>query len=186
MSDVVNGVCNLKGVQDKMIKSLEHFNKNLSSLTVGAAKSDLLDSISINIHDQLLPIKHVATISVIDTFSLSVIAFDKNNIKAILKSIEEGNMNINAIQDGNMIRVILPKITQERRVEMCKLAKKICEDSKISVRNIRRDVFTDIKKNIKSEDEKKKSEVAVDKLVNDIISEIDKLLINKEKSLMQI
>lgn len=177
-------------VKTKMESSLSHAIKNFSTLKVGAVKSDFLDAVTINIYEQFLPIKQVATINVTDNSTLVVQPFDKNNLKAISKSIQEANLGVGITNEAGVIRITMPKVTEERRKEIVKILKNYSEDSKIAIRNIRRDAMEDVKKlkkdSIISENDMKRFETEIQKITDDFIKKIDTETLKKETEIMKI
>lgn len=177
-------------VEKQMQCILEHTSREFSTLKVGQARADFLDTIQVEVYGQYMPIKHIATVSVVDNFSLSVSPFDKSNQKEIIKAIQEANLGVSVIAEANGIRVVMPKITEDRRKEYVKILSKYAEDGKIAIRNARRDANDKIKtaKNNSemSEDIAKREENAVQKLTDKFVEEIERLADKKEKEILKV
>ncbi|GMO66941.1 MAG: ribosome recycling factor [Rickettsiales bacterium] len=169
-----------------MEKALEAFKKDLNSVSTGRATPNLLDAIRVDNYGSFVPISQVANISIPDPSTISIQPWDKNAVKATEKAIIEANLGFNPQVDGGLIRINIPKLTEERRKELVKLVKKYAEDKKISIRNNRRDALTDAKKEKTSEDEEKKFEDRIQKLTDEYVSKIDSLVNAKEKDIMQV
>ena len=165
-------------VEKLMQDSYNHAIKVFSSLRVGAVSANFLDEIEVDVYNSAMMLKQVATVSVTDNFTLSVLPFDKSTLKNIMKAIQEANLGVGISTDNNNIKVTMPKITEERRKEMVKILKGYLEDSKVSIRNVRRDAMESVKKmqkdSIISEDQAKRNENEIQKLTDKTISEIEK------------
>ncbi len=190
MGDEVVVKDKISGFEKKMSGIVEHTIRNFSTLRVGFARPDFLEGIKVEAYGQLMPINQVATIGILDNFSLSVAPFDKSNNKNITKAIQEANLGVGIINEATHIRVTMPKITEERRKEYVKILKKYTEDGKIAIRGVRRDA-NDAVKNAKknneiSEDEAKRFENDVQKMTDKFVDEIDKKAEVKEKEIMSI
>ena len=150
----------------------------------------MLDTIKVDVYGQLMPIDQIATISVPEARLISIQVWDKANIVLIESAIQKSELGINPQIDGQIIRLRIPDLTEERRKELIKVLKNMGEKSKISIRNIRREANEDLKKKLKdkniSEDENKKFEKNIQKLTDNNIDNIDKILIDKEKEIIQI
>ena len=180
----------LKTTEKDMQGSLEHTLRDFATLRVGMASANFLDTVSVEAYGQFMPIKQTATISVADNFTLIVAPFDKGNLKAIVKAIQEANLGVGVIAEANSIRITMPKITQERREEYVKILGKYAEDGKVAIRNVRREAMDKIKADKKaseiSEDEQKRNENEVQKLTDKFVAEIEKAQKAKEAEIMKI
>lgn len=180
----------IKKVEIAMNGVLEHYNREFASLNVGKASADFLNSIQVEAYGQYMPIKQVATINVIDNFTLMVAPFDKNNIKTTAKAIQEANLGVGVIAEATSIRVTMPKITEERRKEYVKILKKYTEDGKIAIRGIRRDANDEIKTDKKnseiSEDIAKRLENDVQKLTDSFVNKLDEASEKKEAEILKV
>ena len=150
----------ISNYSNKMIKTIQSFKKDLSTLRTGRASPSMLDMIKVEVYGQQLPINQLATVSVPEARLISIQVWDKSNVQFIDSSIKKSELGINPQVDGQIIRVRIPDLTEERRKELIKIVKSMAEKSKISVRNIRRDGNENLKKDLKdkkiSEDENKK------------------------------
>ena len=180
----------IKKVEKTMSGLTEHAVREFATLRVGSARADFLDTVQVEVYGQFMPIKHIATISVIDNFSLSVMPFDKNNNKAITKAIQEANLGVGVIAELTSIRITMPKITEERRKEYVKILGRYAEDGRIAIRKVRRDAMDDVKtakKNSEiSEDEAKRFENDIQKLTDKFVKQIDDACDKKEQEILKI
>ena len=173
-----------------MDKSIQSFKKDISTLRTGRANINMLDTIKIDVYGQMMPIDQLATISVPEARLISIQVWDKANTAIIESSIQKSELGINPQVDGQVIRLRIPDLTEERRNDLIKVLKNMGEKSKISIRNIRREANEDLKKKLKekiiSEDENKNFEKNIQKLTDKNIENIDKILLDKEKEISQI
>ena len=176
--------------EDKMKKAVEFTRQELSKLRSGKASIALLDDIRIDYYGQKLPIAQTATVSTPDAHLITVQPWDKSIIREIEKAILAANVGLTPANDGTVIRLPVPALTEERRKELVKVAKKFAEDGRISIRNIRRDSNEHLKKAEKdehvSEDERKHGEAEVQKLTDKYIKHIDEILAGKEKEIIEV
>jgi ribosome recycling factor len=179
-----------KEASQKMTKSMESLSNNLSKIRTGRAHPSILDTITVEYYGQEVPLNQVANIKIEDAKTLQLNVWEKNMIKEVEKSIISSDLGLNPAVSGNLIRIPLPPLTEERRKELVKLVKQEGENSKVSVRNIRRDANNKLKQLLKeksiSEDDEKRSEEDIQKLTDSNIKQIDERIIEKEKDLMQI
>ena len=173
-----------------MDKSIQSFKKDISTLRTGRANTNMLDTIKIDVYGQMMPIDQLATVSVPEARLISIQVWDKANISIIESSIQKSELGINPQVDGQVIRLRIPDLTEERRNDLIKVLKNMGEKSKVSIRNIRREANEDLKKKLKdkimSEDENKNFEKSIQKLTDKNIENIDKILMDKEKEISQI
>ena len=181
---------NEKNYSTKMDKSILSLKKDISTLRTGRANINMLDTIKIDVYGQLMPLDQLATISVPEARLISIQVWDKANTSLIESSIQKSELGINPQIDGQMIRLRIPDLTEERRKDLIKVLKNMGEKGKISVRNIRREANEDLKKKLKdkilSEDDNKNFEKNIQKLTDDNIEIIEKILTEKEKEISQI
>ena len=181
---------NEKNYLSKMDKSILSLKKDLSTLRTGRANSNMLDTIKVDVYGQMMPIDQLATISVPEARLISVQVWDKSNVSIIDSSIQKSDLGINPQIDGQIIRLRIPDLTEERRKELIKILKNMGEKCKVSIRNIRREANEDLKKKLKdkiiSEDENKNFEKNIQKLTDLNIVNIEKILSEKEKEIIQI
>ena len=184
----------VKDVQDnaqaRMNKAIESLDVRLSKIRTGRAQPALLDGIMVDYYGSLTPIRQVAQINVEDARTLKLSVFDRNAIKAVEKAIQQSELGLNPVVAGVEIRVPLPPLTEERRKELVKIVKNEVEQSKVEIRNIRRDANAEVKdlqKNKEiSEDEQRSAEEKIQKQTDASIKKADDLLAAKQKELMEI
>ena len=174
----------------KMDKSIHSLKKDISTLRTGRANTNMLDTIRVDVYGQLMPIDQVGTISVPEARLISIQVWDKANISLIESAIQKSELGINPQTDGQIIRLRIPDLTEERRKDLIKILKNMGEKGKVAVRNIRREANEDLKKRLKdkiiSEDSNKNFEKNIQKLTDLNIENIDKILSEKEKEIIQI
>mgnify|MGYP001384867614 CR=1 FL=1 len=174
----------------KMEKSIMSLKKDISTLRTGRANKSMLDTIKVDVYGQLMPIEQLATISVPEARLISIQVWDKANTSLIETSIQKSELGINPQIDGQIIRLRIPDLTEERRKDLIKILKNMGEKGKVSIRNIRREANEDLKKQLKekkiSEDQNKNFEKNIQKLTDQSIENIEKILLEKEKEISQI
>jgi ribosome recycling factor len=177
-----------KDVKDKMDKTLVGLKGEVSRLRTGRATPALLDGVKVEYYGSLTPISQVANVSVPDPKLIVIQPWDQSAIAAIEKAIIKSDLGLNPQSDGKIIRVPIPALTDERRKELVKLVKKFGEDSRVSVRNIRRQANETLKADEKSkkisEDDSRKGQEQIQKYTDDYITQIDKILESKEKEIL--
>ena len=161
-------------------------NKRFSTVRAGRANPSSLDGVFVDYYGSMTPLKQLATISVPEARQLLIKPFDKGALGSIEKAILAANLGYNPGNDGETIRIIIPELTEERRRELVKQVKGICEDAKVSIRNIRRDGLEDVKKAELPEDVAKGMEKDIQDLVNDYNKKIDTMLKEKEQELLTV
>ena len=180
----------IASIEKQMAGVFEHTVREFATLRVGFARADFLDSVQVEAYGQFMPIKQVATINVVDNFSLSVVPFDKSNVKSVVKAIQEANLGVGVIAEANSVRITMPKITEERRKEYVKILGRYAEDGRIAIRKVRRDAMDDVKtakKNSEiSEDEAKRFENDIQKLTDKFVKQIDDTCDKKEQEILKI
>ena len=181
---------NEKNYLQKMDKTIQSFKKDISTLRTGRANASMLDMIKVDVYGQQMPINQLATISVPEARMLSIQVWDQGNVNLVDKSIKESDLGINPQIDGQIVRIRIPDLTEERRKELIKVLKGMSEKSKVSIRNIRREGNEELKNSLNdkiiSEDESKKFEKNIQKITDENILNIDKILEEKEKEILQI
>ena len=174
----------------KMDKSIQSLKKDISTLRTGRANTNMLDTIKIDVYGQLMPIDQLATVSVPEARLISVQVWDKANTPLIESAIQKSELGINPQIDGQIIRLRIPDLTEERRKELIKILKNMGEKGKVAIRNIRREANEELKKKLKekniSEDDNKKFEKNIQKITDNNVEQIDKILSDKEKEISQI
>ena len=181
---------NEKNYSSKMDKSIQSLKKDISTLRTGRANTNMLDTVKVDVYGQIMPINQLATISVPEARLISIQVWDKSNSNLIESAIQKSELGINPQVDGQMIRLRIPDLTEERRNDLIKVLKNMGEKGKVAVRNIRREANEELKKKLKekeiSEDENKNFEKNIQKLTDTNIEIIDKILSEKEKEISQI
>ena len=176
--------------KEHMDKTISVLKQDLNTVRAGRANAALLDQITVDYYGTQTPVKNLSNISVPDPRTLMITPFDPSSIKAIEKAILTSNLGINPSNDGRNIRLVIPVVTEERRKELTKVIKKMGEDSKVAVRNSRRDANDSIKKLEKAgeltEDDVKDEQEEVQKMTEKCMKEIDSIVAAKEKELMEI
>ena len=181
---------NDKNYSLKMDKTIQSFKKDISTLRTGRANASMLDIIKVDVYGQLMPIDQLSTISVPEARLISIQVWDKANTTLIESAIQKSELGINPQIDGQIIRLRIPDLTEERRKDLIKILKNMGEKSKIAIRNIRREGNEDLKKKLKdkiiSEDQNKNFEKNIQKITDLNIETIEKILSEKEKEISQI
>jgi ribosome recycling factor len=176
--------------EQKMSKSLESLKLALSKIRTGRAHSGLLDHVQVDYYGSLVPISQVANVSVMDARTLSVQAWEKKMVQVIDKAIREADLGLNPVTVGELIRVPMPPLSEERRKELAKVARSEGEQAKVAVRNLRREGNEQLKKLLKdkaiSEDDDRRGQDDVQKLTDRHIAEIDKLIAAKEQEILTV
>ena len=179
-----------KNYSSKMDKSIQALKKDISTLRTGRANINMLDTIKVEVYGQLMPIDQIATVSVPEARLISIQVWDKANMSSIESAIQKSELGINPQIDGQIIRLRIPDLTEERRKDLIKVLKNMGEKSKVAIRNIRREANEDLKKKLKdkliSEDDNKNSEKSIQKITDLNIENIEKILTEKEKEISQI
>ena len=177
-------------LKQKMSKTITSFQKDLSTLRTGRANPAMLDLIKIDVYGQLMPVDQLGTISVPEARLISIQVWDKANINIIESAIQKSELGINPQTDGQIIRLRIPDLTEDRRKELIKILKNMGEKGKVAIRNIRREANEDLKKKLKekqiSEDQNKNFEKSIQKLTDNYIQSIENILAQKEKEISQI
>jgi ribosome recycling factor len=176
----------LSTTRDRMQKSVDSTRHEFTSLRTGRANPALLDRVVVNYYGAPTPLKQLAQIGAPEPRLLTVTPFDKGAFKEIEKAIAEAELGFNPASDGTLIRLPVPELTEDRRKEMVKLAKKMAEDGRIAVRNIRRDAIADLKAGESTEDEVRRGEADVQKVTDEHIASIDAALKAKEAEIMEV
>lgn len=180
----------LKDADDRMHKAADVVRQELIKIRTGKATTALLDGVRVDYYGTLQALSHIGNVGVLDIHTLTVQPYEKSMIEPIVKAIQAANLGLNPMKDADIVRIPIPALNEERRRELVKLSKKFGEEGKIAVRNVRRDIIEHLKKAEKaehfSEDERKRGETEVQKMTDKIIKDIDTLLLNKEKEIMEV
>lgn len=175
--------------EERMEKAIQALSRDLSTLRAGRASSSILDRVQVEYYGALTPLNQLANISTPDSRTLIIQPWDKSSLADIERAIMKSDLGLTPANDGNIVRLSIPALTEERRSELVKLTKKFGEESKVAIRNIRRDANEDIKKLEKtdiSEDESRRHQEDVQKLTDKFIAEVDNVLASKEKEIMEV
>ncbi len=176
----------IKTVQARMQKTFDNYRGELSKLRTGRANPSLVETLNIDYYGNSTPLKNVATISVPDARSLTIQPWDVSQIPAIEKAIMTSDMGLTPNNDGKIIRIQLPPLSEERRKDLVKLAKKISEDSKVAIRMVRKDCIDEAKNEKLPEDTERRSLNEIQKVTDEFIKKIDSLLETKEKEILNV
>ena len=181
---------NQNNYKNKMSKTLDKFSKDLSTLSTGRANSNMLDLIRVDVYGQKMPINQIGTITAPEPRVINIQVWDLNNVNLIDAAIKKSDLGLNPQIDGQLIRLPIPDLSEERRNELAKMIKSMGEQCKISIRNIRREANDELKKLLKeksiSEDIEKKEEKNIQSLTDENIKKIDEKILTKEKEIMTI
>ncbi len=171
----------------RMDKSVESTHAELNTIRTGRASAALLDRVQVDYYGQLTPLNQLATLNVPEPRLLTVQPFDPSSVAAIERAIQESDLGLNPANDGKVIRLPIPQLTEERRKELVKVARQIAEDGRIALRNVRRDVIHNLKEESSvGADEERRAEERVQKLTDDHVSRIDDLLKRKEAEITEV
>jgi ribosome recycling factor len=174
----------------RMDKSIETTRSEFNTVRTGRASAALLDRITIDYYGTPTPLKNMASIGVPEPRLLTVQPFDPTQIKAVEKAIQESDLGLTPSNDGKLIRLPIPQLTEERRKELVKVVRRYAEDGKVAVRNVRRDVMRHLEELVRNgdvgDDEERRAETQVQKLTDDHVKRIDELLKHKEAEIMEV
>jgi ribosome recycling factor len=180
----------LKDAREHMDKSVEATRQKFMSVRAGRANPSLLDRIHVEYYGTMSPLNQMATINAPEPRLLTVQPYDKSSIKAIERAIQESDLGLTPNNDGSIVRLVLPELTEERRKQLVKVVKSLTEDGKIALRNIRRDVMHDLKElkdaGEAGADDEHRAEEALQKLTNEKVAELDALLKAKEAEITEV
>jgi ribosome recycling factor len=180
----------LKDADHRMNKAVEVVRQEFTRIRTGKATTSLLDAIRVDYYGNLTPLNQVGSVSTPDIHTIAIQVWDKGAIQSVEKAIQNSNLGLNPIIDGQLVRIPIPKLNEERRKELVKLIKKFAEEGKVAVRNVRRDTIEHLKKAEKdehvSEDERKHAEEEAQKFTDKRIKDIDVLFQQKEKEIMEV
>ena len=181
---------NIQSYNQKMDKTIEVFNKELGTLRTGRANASMLDLVKVDVYGQKMPINQIGTITTPEPRTINIQVWDLNNVPLIDSAIKKSELGLNPQIDGQLIRLPIPDLSEERRNEMKKMIKTMGEKCKVSIRNIRREANDELKNSLKkkeiSEDDEKKFEKEVQISTDDHIKIIDEKVVSKEKEIMTI
>jgi len=188
MSELIDEL--LADADERMRKSVDATNGEFSSVRTGRASPALLDRVHVDYYGSSTPLKQLATINAAEAQMLTVQPFDKSTLKAIEKGITEANLGLTPNNDGNIIRLVIPQLTEQRRKEFVKMVRHIAEEGRIAIRNVRRDVMHDLRE-LKDEgdvgeDEEHRAEGELQKLTDSRIADLEGLLKGKEEEILEV
>ncbi|MFD2116796.1 ribosome recycling factor [Paenibacillus yanchengensis] len=178
-----------KNAEERMEKAISSLRRDLTSLRAGKANPALFDRIQVEYYGAMTPLNQLANINTPDSRTLLIQPWDKSSLGDIEKAIMKSDLGLTPSNDGSAIRINVPMLTEERRAELVKTAKKFGEEAKVAIRNIRRDANDDVKKLEKtdiSEDESRRHQEDIQKTTDKYIAEVDKVLVVKEKEIMEV
>jgi ribosome recycling factor len=179
-----------KQATEKMAKSVDTLKHDLSKVRTGRAHAGLIDHLRVDYYGSEMPINQVASVTLSDARTIAITPFDKKMVQVVEKAIRDSDLGVNPATSGDVIRVPMPPLTEERRKELAKIVKHEGENAKVAVRNIRRDAIAHVKALLKehevSEDDDKRAEKEIQALTDKSIGDIDKLVAEKEKDLMAV
>jgi ribosome recycling factor len=180
----------VKSAETRMSKSIESLSGNLAKIRTGRAHSGLLDHIQVDYYGSMVPVTQVANVSVIDARALSVQPWEKNMTAVVEKAIRESDLGLNPVPVGDLIRVPMPALTEERRRELTRVVRAEGEDAKVAIRNLRREANDNLKNLVKekeiSEDDERRFQDVVQKLTDKFVAEVDDMITRKEEEVMTV
>lgn len=180
----------LQDARERMAKSVESTRHEFGSVRTGRATPALLDRIAVDYYGATTPLKQLATISAPESRMLTIQPYDKASIKAIEKSILESDVGLTPSNDGNLIRLVIPELTEERRKQLVKVVRGIAEEGRVAIRNIRRDVMHDLRElrdaGETGADDEHRAEGELQKLTDETVKELDALLKHKEDEILEV
>ncbi len=179
-----------KKTNDRMNGTINALKKELASIRTGRASLALLDGINVDYYGSLVPLSQVATLGIPDPRQIVIQPWEQKIISAIEKAILKSDLGLTPMNDGKIIRIIIPTLTEERRKQLVKIVKKKAEEARISIRNIRRDINDELKKDEKekhiSEDDFKRLQGEIQKITDSFIAKVEEIISNKEKEIMEV
>lgn len=172
----------------KMEDTMVSLKRDLDSISTGRANPALLDHVRAEVYGAMMPLAQLASISTPDATTLAIQVWDRENVKHVEKGIINANLGFNPVVDGQILRIMIPKLSEERRKDLVKLAKKYGEDKKVAIRNVRRDILDDFKKHEKEigKDQAHSFGDIIQKLTDEFVKKVDDALIAKEKDVMKV
>jgi ribosome recycling factor len=180
----------LNKVEERMEKSLQALKKEFASVRAGRANPALLDKVMVDYYGSQMPINQLANINAPEPRLLVIQPWDKGSLNEIEKAILKSDLGLTPSNDGSVIRIVIPQLTEQRRQELVKMIRKMAEEGRVAVRNVRRDLNDEVKKLEKngdiSEDESRRAQEKIQQITDKYVAEIDKLLASKEKDLMEV
>jgi ribosome recycling factor len=180
----------LADARERMSKSVESAQHEFSTVRTGRASPSLLDRVIVDYYGAMTPLNQLATISAPEARLITVQPYDKSSIKAVEKAINESDVGLNPSNDGNVVRLSVPELTEERRMELVKIVRNLAEDGRIAIRNVRRDVMQDLRElkadGEASSDDEHRAEVELQKLTDARVAELESVLKAKEEEILEV
>jgi ribosome recycling factor len=180
----------IEKARKKMDETMTSLKRDMDSISTGRANPSLLDPIRVEVYGSMMTLAQISSVAVSDSTTLSIQVWDRENVKAIEKSIINANLGFNPMVDGMTLRIAIPKLSEERRKDLSKLAKKYGEDKKVALRNIRRDILDDFKRKEKelgaSKDQIHSLTDVVQKITDEFVKKVDEVVLAKEKDIMKV
>jgi len=180
----------IKDAKGRMDKTIETLRSELAKIRTGKATTVLLDSIKVDYYGNMVPLNQVGNVSVLDAHTLAITPWEKQMVQIVDKAILEANLGLNPISDGTNLKIPIPPLNEERRKELVKLVRKFGEESRVAIRNVRRDANDHLKKEQKdkkiTEDQLRDAELETQKLTDEHIKLVDDILKHKEKEIMEV
>lgn len=179
-----------KKANEKMNQAVEIFKKDLATFRTGRASLGILDNIKVEYYGSMVPLNQVATLGIPEPRMITIQPWEQRMLSEIERAILKSDLGLNPVNDGKMIKIIIPPLTEERRKQLVKVVRKRAEEARVAVRNIRRDIIEEIKKAEKekklSEDDSKRLQEEIQKITNSFIEKVDQALEQKEKEIMEV
>ena len=186
MSDIID----LTAAEQRMQGALESVKREFGTIRTGRANPSILDRVEVEVYGSQMPLRSVANVGVPEPRLLTVTPFDPNSLKQIERAIDNANIGLNPQNDGKILRLPIPELTEERRRDMIRMARGMAEEGRVSIRNVRRDEMRDVhelrKEGEVSEDDERRAETELQNLTNDYVQRIDALLTDKESELLEV
>ena len=177
-------------IEEKMTKAIDHLSDELANIRAGRANPAILNKVNVDYYGASTPVNQIGTVSVPEARQIMITPWDKSLLGAVEKAIQKSDIGINPINDGNSIRINFPELNEQRRKELAKEVKALCEESKVAIRNIRRDAIDQAKSLQKNgditEDELRDNEEKIQKITDKYVENADKMYTSKEKEIMEI
>lgn len=179
-----------KKTNERMNGTINALKKDLASIRTGRASLALLDGIVVDYYGSLVPLSQVATLGIPDSRQIAIQPWEQKLISAIEKAILKSDLGLTPMNDGRIIRIVIPMLTEERRKQLVKVVRKKAEEARVAIRNIRRDINDELKKDEKenhlSEDDVKRLQVEIQKITDSFIGKVEEVILNKEKEIMEV
>ncbi|MEW5773675.1 MAG: ribosome recycling factor [Thermodesulfobacteriota bacterium] len=180
----------LDDCKTRMNKALDSLERDFAKLRTGRASTSLVEDLTVEYYGTPTPLKQIASVSVPDSRTIAIQPWDRNAFSAVEKAIQKSDLGLNPVNDGKIVRIVIPPLTEERRKDLAKVAKRYTEEARVAIRNVRRDANEALKKKSKdkaiTEDEQHRGQDEVQKLTDAMIAKADAALVAKEKEIMEI